>query len=171
MIVESSRPRLAPCVHRDGNHMLDRASGRSIGLNEMARQIVDGIDGARFVGEIASGLSEHFGVEERRALEDTTELIDPLRRDGLVRARPSYKYRLAYLVVTLRTFDVSLLRGGPLARKRVDFRGGGFLAILAHVALHVCLKYWWLVAYIVLVGVFPRSRSWVAVRRRRSSRR
>jgi Coenzyme PQQ synthesis protein D (PqqD) len=121
--VESSRPRLAPSVHRDGNRMLDRASGRSIGLNETARQIVDGIDGARFVGEIASGLSEHFGVEERRALEDTTELIDPLRRDGLVRARPSYKYRLAYLVVTLRTFDVSLLRGGPLARKRVDFTG------------------------------------------------
>jgi hypothetical protein len=155
VIVESSRPRLVPSVLRDGNHMLDRALGRSIGLNETARQIVDGIDGARSVGEIASGLSERFGVEERKALEDTTELIDALHRGGLVRARFPFRYRLAYLVVTLRAFDVSLFRGGPLTRKRLDIRGKGFLAILAQVAFYVCLKYWWLVDYLVLVGGVP----------------
>ena len=156
MIMDSSRPRLSPSVRRDGNCMIDRATGRSIGLNDTASQIVYAIDGTRSVREIASGLSERFGVEERRALEDTKELIYALRRGGLVRARPTFGYRLAYLVVVLRTFDVSLSRRvGPTARKRVDIRGGGFLAILAQVAFHVCVKYWWLVAYVVLVGGVP----------------
>jgi Coenzyme PQQ synthesis protein D (PqqD) len=155
MIVASSRPRLSPSVHRNGNHMLDRASGRSIDLNDTARHIVYEIDGRRSVREIASGLSERFGVEERRALDDTTGLIDALYRGGLVRARPPWRYRLAYLVATLRTLHVSVFRGGVFARKRVDVRGGGFLAILAQVALHVCVRYWWLVAYLVLVGGSP----------------
>jgi hypothetical protein len=154
MIVISSRPRLSPSVLRDGNRMLDRASGRSIALNETARHIVEGIDGARSVGEIASGLSERFGIEERRALEDTTELIYAFHRAGLVRARPPYGYRLAYLVITLRTLDASVVRGA-FARKRIEIRGGGFLAILAQVVFHVCVRYWWLVAYVVLVGGVP----------------
>lgn len=155
MIVESSRPRLSPSVHHNGNRMLDRASGRSIDLNDTAKHIVHGIDGTRSVGEIASRLSERFGVEERRALEDTTELIEVLNRGGLVRARPPYRYRLAYLVVTLRTLHVSVLRGGVFASKRVDILGGGFLTILAQVALHISVKYWWLVAYVVLLGGAP----------------
>lgn len=155
MIVESSRPRLSPSVHRDGNRMLDRASGRGIDLNDTAKHIVYGIDGTRSVGEIASGLSGRFGVEERRALDDTMKLIDVLHRGGLVRARPPYRYRLAYLVVTLRTLHESVLRGDIFARKRVDIRGGGFLAILAQVALHVSVWYWWLVAYLVILGGIP----------------
>jgi Coenzyme PQQ synthesis protein D (PqqD) len=155
MIVESSRPCLSPSVHREGNRMLDRASGRGIDLNDTAKHIVYGIDGKRTVGEIASGLSERFGVEESRALDDTKELIDALHRGGLVRARPPYRYRLAYMVVTLRTLHVAVLRGGIFARKRVDIRGGGFLAILAQVALHVSVRYWWLVAYLVLLGGVP----------------
>ena len=154
MIVASSRPRLSPSVHRNGNRMLDRASGRGIDLNDTARHIVREIDGRRSVQEIASALSERFGVEERRALDDATELIDALYRGGLVRARPPWRYRLAYLVATLRTLRVSVFRGGVFARKRVDVRGG-FLAILAQVALHVCVRYWWLVAYLVLVGGSP----------------
>ena len=155
MIVESSRPRLSPSVHRDGNHMLDRASGRGIDLNDTAKHVVYEIDGTRSVREIASGLSERFGVEERRALDDTKKLIDALHRGGLVRARPPYRYRLAYLVVTLRTLHLSLLKGGIFARKRVDIRGGGFLAILAQIAFHVSVRYWWLVAYLVLLGGVP----------------
>jgi len=135
--------------------MIDRATGRSIGLNDTARRIVYAIDGTRSVREIASGISERFGVEERRALDDTKELIDTLHRAGLVHARPSYGYRLAYLGVALRTFDASLSRVGPLAGKRVYIRGGGFPAILAQVTFHVCAKYWWLVAYLVLVGGVP----------------
>jgi Coenzyme PQQ synthesis protein D (PqqD) len=80
MIVASSRPWLSPSVCRNGKRMLDRASGRGIDLNDTARHIVREIDGRRSVREKASGLSERFGVEERRALEDTTELIDALYR-------------------------------------------------------------------------------------------
>lgn len=155
MIVESSRPRLSPSVHHDGNRMLDRASGRGIDLNDTAKHIVYRIDGTRSVREIASGLSERFGVEERKALDDTKKLIDALHRGGLVRARPPCRYRLAYLVVTLRTLHVSVLRGGIFARKRVDIHGGGFLAILAQIALHISVRYWWLVAYLVLLGGVP----------------
>jgi hypothetical protein len=36
MIVDSSRPRLSPGVSRDGNRMIDRATGRTIGLNDAA---------------------------------------------------------------------------------------------------------------------------------------
>jgi Coenzyme PQQ synthesis protein D (PqqD) len=153
MIIDSSRPRLSPSVRRDGNRMLDRATGRTIGLNDTARHIVDGIDGTRSVGEIASSLSGRFGVEESRALEDTRELVYALRRGGLVRARPPFRYRLAYLVVTLRTFGVS--KEGVFARKRVDIVGGGFLGIFAQVALHTSVRYWWLVAYVVLLGGVP----------------
>jgi hypothetical protein len=152
MVVASSRPRLSPSVRRDGNRILDRASGRGIDLNDTAKHIVSEIDGRRSVRELASGLSERFDVEERRALDDTTELIYALHRGGLVRARPPCRYRLAYLAVTLRTLHVS---GGILARKRVDIRGGGFHAILAQVALHITVRYWWLVTYLVLVGGFP----------------
>ena len=155
MIVERSRPQLLPSVHHDGNRMLDRATGRSIDLNDTARHIVYGIDGTRSVREIASGLVERFGVEERRALDDATGLIEVLYRGGLVRARPPYGYRLAYLVATLRTLDASVLRGGAFARKRVDVRGEAFLAILAQVALHLSVRYWWLVAYLVLLGGVP----------------
>jgi Coenzyme PQQ synthesis protein D (PqqD) len=154
MIVDSRRPRLSPSVRRDGNRLLDRASGRSIGLNGTAEHIVYAIDGTRSVGEIASSLSERFGVEERTALEDTSELIDVLRRGGLVRVRSPWSYRLAYPVIALRTFDVSVLRG-VFTKKRIDIRGGGLLVILAQVAFHVCVKYWWLVAYVVLVGGVP----------------
>ena len=155
MIVECSRPRLLPSVQRNGNRMIDRALGRSIDLNDTARHIVYGIDGTRSVREIASGLSQRFGVGERRALDDTTDLIDALYRGGLLRARPPCRYWLAYLVVTLRTFDVSFLRGVVSARKRVDILGGGFLAIFAQIALRISFKYLWLVAYIVLVGGAP----------------
>ena len=106
MIVESSRPRLSPSVHRDGNRMLDRASGRGIDLNDTAKHIVNGIDGTRSVGEIASGLSGRFGVERRRALDDTTKLIDV----STAVARPrqaSLPLRLAYMVVTLSTLHES----------------------------------------------------------------
>ncbi len=155
MIVECSRPRLLPSVQRNGNRMIDRAVGRSIDLNDTAKHIVYGIDGTRSVGEIASGLSQRFGVEERRALDDTTKLIDALYRGGLVRARPPRRYWLAYLAATLRMFDVSVLRGVVLARKRVDILGGGFLAIFAQIALRISFKYLWLVAYVVLVGGAP----------------
>ncbi len=155
MIVECSRPRLLPSVQRNGNRMIDRALGRSIALNDTAQHIVYGIDGTRSVGEIASGLSQRFGVGERRALDDTTKLIETLYRGGLVRARPPWRYWLAYLVITLRTFDLSFLRGVVSARKRVDILGGGFLAIFAQVALRISFKYLWLVAYIVLVGGAP----------------
>ena len=155
MIVEHSRPRLLPSVHRSGNRMIDRASGRTIYLNDTAKHIVYGIDGTNSVGEIASGLSRRFGVDERRALDDTTGLIEALHRGGLVRARSPFRYRLAYLIVTLRTLDVSILRGGAFTRKRVDICGGGFLAIFAQIALHVSIKYWWLSAYLVLLGGGP----------------
>jgi hypothetical protein len=135
--------------------MIDRALGQSIDLNDTAKHIVYGIDGTRSVGEIASGLSQRFGVAERTALDDTTELIETLYRGGLVRARPPYRYRLAYLVVTLRTFDLSFLRGVVSARKRVDILGGGFLAIFAQVALRISFKYLWLAAYMVLIGGAP----------------
>lgn len=155
MIVECSRPRLMPSVQRNGSRMIDRALGRSIDLNDTAKHIVYGIDGTRSVSEIASGLSQRFGVEERRALDDTKKLIDALYRGGLVRARPPYRYWLVYLIVSLRTFDAGVLRGVVSARKRVDILGGGFLAILAQVALRISVKYLWLVAYIVLVGGAP----------------
>ena len=155
MIVECSRPRLLPSVQRNGNRIIDRALGRSIDLNDAAKHIVYGIDGTRSVGEIASGLSQRFGIGERRALDDTTKLIDALYRGGLIRARPPCRYWLAYLAVTLRTFDVGFLRGVVIAKKRVDIIGGGFLAILAQVALRISFKYLWLVAYIVLVGGAP----------------
>ena len=150
MIVERSRPRLLPSVQRNGNRIIDRALGRSIDLNDTAKHIVYGIDGTRSVGEIASGLSQRFGVGERKALDDTTKLIETLYRGGLIRARPPCRYWLAYLAVTLRTFDVGFFRGVVFARKRVDILGGGFLAILAQVALRISFKYLWLVAYIVL---------------------
>jgi hypothetical protein len=155
MIVDSSRPRLSPGVSRDGNRMIDRATRRTIGLNDAAGHVVDGIDGTRSVGEIASRLSERFGAEESRALDDTTALIYHLHRGGIVRVRSPLRYRLVYLVVTLRTLDASVLRGGIFVRKRVDILGGGFFAIFAQVALHVCLRYWWLVAYVVLMGGAP----------------
>lgn len=155
MIVERSKPRLLPSVHHDGDRIIDRAMGRSIDLNETAQHIVCGIDGTRSVREIASGLVERFGVEERRALEDTTGLIEVLYRGGLVRARPPYGYRLTYLVATLSTLHAPVLSGGAFARKRVDVRGGGFLAILVQVALHVSARYWWLIAYLILIGGVP----------------
>src|SRR5215218_7385010 len=155
MIVARSRPRLSPSVQRNGSRMIDRALGQSIDLNDTAKHIVYGIDGTRSVREIASGLSQRFGVGERRALDDTTKLIEALYRGGLVRARPPCRYWLAYLVVTLRTFDVSFLRGVVSARKRVDIIGGGFLAIFAQVALSISCNYLWLVAYIVLAGGAP----------------
>jgi hypothetical protein len=155
MIVARSRPRLSPSVQRNGSRMIDRALGQSIDLNDTAKHIVYGIDGTRSVGEIASGLSQRFGVAERTALDDTTELIETLYRGGLVRARPPYRYRLAYLVVTLRTFDLSFLRGVVSARKRVDILGGGFPAIFAQVALRISFKYLWLAAYMVLIGGAP----------------
>ena len=155
MIVEHSRPRLSPSVLRNGSRMVDRALGQSIDLNDTAKHIVYGIDGTNSVREIASGLSRRFGVDERRALDDTTGLIEALHRGGLVRARPPFRYRLAYLIVTLRTLDVSILRGGVFTRKRVDISGGAFLAIFAQVALHVSIKYLWLSAYLVLLGGGP----------------
>jgi hypothetical protein len=155
MIVECSRPRLLPSVQRSGNRMIDRALGRSIDLNDTAKHIVYGIDGTTSVREIASGLSQRFGVGERRALADTTKLIEALYRGGLIRARPPWRYWLAYLVVTLRTFDVGFLRGLVFARKRVDILGGGFFVIFAQVAIRISVKYWWLVAYMFLVGGAP----------------
>jgi len=134
--------------------MVDRAMGQSIHLNDTARHIVCWIDGTRSVREIASRLVERFGVEERRALDDTTGLIEMLYHGGLVRARPPYGYRLAYLVATMSTLDASVLRVA-FASKRVDVRGAGFLAILAQVVLHVSVRYWWLVAYLVLLGGLP----------------
>jgi hypothetical protein len=100
----------------------------------------------------------HLSLCERK------QLLAALRRGSrliawTVKSRPlAARRKLGWIAL-------SVLRVTP------QIRGGGFLAILAHVALHVCLKYWWLVPYIVLVGVFPRSCSWGAVRRRRSSRR
>lgn len=155
MIVECSRPRLLPSVQCSGNRMIDRALGRSIDLNDTAKYIVYGIDGTTSVREIASGLSQRFGVEERRALADTTKLIEALHRGGLVRARPPWRYWLAYLAITLRTFDAGFLRGVIFARKRVDILGRGFLVIFAQVALRISVKYWWLVAYMFLVGSAP----------------
>ena len=155
MIVECSRPRLLPSVQRSGNRMIDRALGRSIDLNDTAKYIVDGIDGTTSVREIASGLSKRYGVEERKALADTTGLIEALYRGGLVHARPPWRYWLAYLAVTLRTFDAGFLRGVVFARKRVDIIGGGFLTIFAQVTLRISIKYWWLVAYMLLIGGAP----------------
>lgn len=69
--------------------LLDMASGKYFGLNEVGARIWKLIEAGETVGAIRASIVAEFDVEDARASEDLAALIGELETRGLVRRAPS----------------------------------------------------------------------------------
>ncbi len=130
----------------------DVASGRRVGINGGAHEIVSEIDGSRSVGQIAGEISHRFGIGEDLALADTTALIRTMRKAGLLRVSNSSSDRLLGMFIAVSSLDFSPVKDWLLEHKRVDVRGGSFLAIMAQVSRAMFLGFSWLAVYLTVLS-------------------
>lgn len=152
MVTRFSVPILAPGVQVAATEVHDTASGRRVGINESAREIISEIDGSRSVSQIAGEISHRFGIGEALALADTTAMIRTLQKAGLLHVSNRVGDRLLGLIIAVSSLNFSAAKDWLLDRRRVDVRGGSFPRIVAQVSLAMLIRFSWLAVYLTVLG-------------------